>query len=88
MKSYEREIVDRLNEVESQLAALSWATWVSVDERLPEAYDSVIVPDGVGATMTAFLDRRGTWYYSDGEDIEAEFIPKLWMPLPPTPVKE
>lgn len=67
--------------------------WISVKDRLPEKYISVLITDVNGITADdrepekAHLDKDGKWYwvnifkYSEYKEIEVTH----WMPLPEPP---
>jgi hypothetical protein len=56
--------------------------WISVEDRLPEPYETVIVAGGVG-----FINKSGTWRTPLGLDGTRDIQWKVthWMPLPEPP---
>lgn len=60
--------------------------WISVKERLPEAYygesDNVLVVDEIGIRKILYFD-GGCWCYPTGETYDRKVT--HWMPLPEPP---
>ena len=60
--------------------------WISVKERLPEAYygesDNVLVVDEIGIRKILYFD-GGCWCYPTGETYDCKVT--HWMPLPEPP---
>lgn len=90
---------DRIYKLEVQLAALAWARWIPVGERLPDTYDSVIVAyrrmakDGTPDkryTSTwvemSFMRLEGYWNIVDRFSWPCVVV--AWMPLPPAPATD
>lgn len=84
-----------LGKLEAQLAALSWAHWIPVSERLPEegVQDKYLIRYGVKKKDGTAHKGRGFWHevswYYDGQwsrvrDSEWSVVTH-WMPLPPPP---
>lgn len=77
--------------------ALKRSPWISVSERLPEAYKSVIAcykVDIAGSYTeydysTAFLTDDGAWVAYQYNDANAHIGHRVvaWMPIPPLPEK-
>lgn len=63
-----------------QLAALAWARWVSVDERLPEESGHILI--WIPGVLEPF---HITWYRTD-EKTPWKFT--HWMHLPPPPEQQ
>lgn len=79
LEMYERE--------SEQLAALAWARWIPVSERLPEENGSYIIhweDRYIGERATHGFFRKGEWFNS-GINVTDKII--SWMPLPPAPVR-
>lgn len=62
------------------------ATWISVDDRLPENTMCVLVTDGENMEITSCRD--GEWEYHDGYGNHYELYGGIthWMPLPTPPL--
>jgi hypothetical protein len=60
--------------------------WISVDERLPEVGDHVLIWAGDVKPSIGYRVNTGLWYSRmAGEDGEAFWGVKHWMPLPEAP---
>lgn len=69
----------RIAALESQLAQYRWRR---VEEEMPEAWASVLIPYALG-TVEAFVDNNGLWWEARAND--RVWGVRHWMPLPPTP---
>lgn len=59
------------------------STWVSVEERLPENQDIVLVRDEYGGKATAYLHGKDSGFIIYGEDAYKVFGEVThWMPIP------
>ena len=78
--------------IEGYEQAQNESQWISVDERLPDNHDDVLVIgdgwDGMNWWRIYFFE-NGTWFTVDGEEVDKESQLKIthWMPLPPKPTK-
>ena len=84
-----QNISNRANEIASPPAHIDRSEWISVKERLPEAYygesDNVLVVDEIGIRKILYFD-GGCWCYPTGETYERKIF--HWMPLPEPPEEE
>lgn len=82
---------ERIRELEDKLAhANSYPTWISVDERLPDENDVVIVcaEYGVERSTAEYFYDEGRWHPIDGYYSSEIINVTHWMPLPPAPSQE
>ena len=83
-----QNIANRANEIASPPAHIDRSEWISVKERLPEAYyyygesDNVLVVDEIGIRKILYFD-GGCWCYPTGETDDRKVT--HWMPLPEPP---
>lgn len=81
-----QNIANRANEIASPPAHIDRSEWISVKERLPEAYygesDNVLVVDEIGIRKILYFD-GGCWCYPTGETYDRKVT--HWMPLPEPP---
>lgn len=81
-----QNISNRANEIASPPAHIDRSEWISVKERLPEAYygesDNVLVVDEIGIRKILYFD-GGCWCYPTGETYDRKVT--HWMPLPEPP---
>ena len=81
-----QNIANRANEIASPRAHIDRSEWISVKERLPEAYygesDNVLVVDEIGIRKILYFD-GGCWCYPTGETYDRKVT--HWMPLPEPP---
>lgn len=75
----------RADIVQAQLAALAWARWVSVDERLPE--DGTYIISGIHPLTQKYYRRLAFYRGGDWIDVFKDEIETIshWMQLPPAP---
>jgi hypothetical protein len=60
--------------------------WISVEERLPELWEYVMVYNTEGVTLIArLLDQGWVAFFADGEKHMGELTPTHWRPLPGAP---
>ena len=85
---------DRWNRYSMETLQAQMPRWISVDERLPEQYNPVLVAyvgyntNAILADMVAYRDSDGDWCWYDGDHPSGEFCKvKIthWMPLPEPP---
>jgi hypothetical protein len=67
--------------------------WISVEDRLPEQDERVIVSmrfdnHGWRECVVAHIWEDGEWYNQTGDQIEECVMVTHWMPLPPPPKSE
>lgn len=84
-----QNIANRANEIASPPAHIDRSEWISVKERLPEAYygesDNVLVVDEIGIRKILYFD-GGCWCYPTGETYDRKVT--HWMPLPEPPKED
>lgn len=63
--------------------------WISVDDRLPQIGDNVMIYNTEGAILIGYMVNDG-WvaFFADGEKLMGELTATHWMPLPEPPVKK
>ena len=85
-RAYIGELIAQLNATNTRIAELEAAQrWISVDERLPEVGQWVLVL--IDAETLVFQFMGGSWSNED-EYIFAVSDVTHWMPLPPPPVTD
>lgn len=79
------QLESEVKQLRSKLAE-SAPRWIPISERLPEAYESVIVATGDRDTVTGFVDHEGRFFYDD--PTFAIIYATHWMPLPMPPQED
>lgn len=85
-------IDDAAQEIASQLAALSWAQWIPVSERLPKDAMYLVLTERNFPVVASYNAKHSRWQlYIPGTPML--FQPVIegvthWMELPPAPDKE
>lgn len=78
-----------VTEAAQELAALSWARWIPVAERLPEdRQDVLVLTDDNDCSTGRWNEAVKRWdiKYSNQQFFRTYFV--YWMPLPPAPETE
>ena len=82
-----------LNMVLAAADALEQQTWISVEDKLPEAHedgtvDAVLVTNGEFTHMAYFV--RNKWRFCESGEMKEEMFYAVthWMPLPEPPEEE
>lgn len=78
---------DDIDMINAFKAGAEWqakqSPWVSVEERLPENQDIVLVRDEYGGKATAYLHGKNSGFIVYGEDAYKVFAEIThWMPIP------
>lgn len=80
----EESLLAHIDKLDAERAALSWAQWVSVAERLPTPYESVIVNYfGDSLTIAYHATNQNKWVALDNVPLPVTH----WMELPPPPTE-
>lgn len=61
--------------------------WISVNDRLPNCYQSVIACDINGYVFEAWIDKDNEWLFSNNEDVLSLRDVTYWTVFP-TPPKQ
>lgn len=81
----EREIAEGIADC---LKVLMQPEWISVDERLPEMDERVMVCNAADQWVSiGSRQLTGEYHHWDGDDYEELREPTHWMPLPAPPVR-
>jgi hypothetical protein len=68
---------------------IGFSKWVSVEERLPERNEQVLVIDECGVTVGSYSPMLEDWWSLRGDRMAPGPVVTHWMPLPsPTPKKD